>query len=96
MRSQNRLVPSVLSFAILFAFVLSRAANAQSPTGPPAYRNPQLPVEQRVADLLSQMTLEEKVAPTHALWQRKKLIIDGEGNFSPEKAKDVLKLAAPR
>src|SRR4051794_12041845 len=28
----------------------------------PVYKNPQLPVERRVADLLSRMTLEEKVA----------------------------------
>jgi len=32
------------------------------PQGEPAYRNAKLPVEQRVADLLSRMTLEEKVA----------------------------------
>lgn len=31
-------------------------------TGTPAYRNPTLPVTQRVADLLAQMTLEEKIA----------------------------------
>jgi beta-glucosidase len=32
-----------------------------SPLSTPAYRNPVLPVEERVADLLSRMTLEEKV-----------------------------------
>ncbi len=56
----------------------------------PDYRNPQLPVERRVADLLSRMTLEEKVAQTHALWQSKRLIEDEKGNFSPEKAEHVL------
>jgi len=30
----------------------------------PPYRNPQLPIAQRVADLLSRMTLEEKIAQT--------------------------------
>jgi len=28
----------------------------------PPYRNPKLPLEQRIADLLSRMTLEEKIA----------------------------------
>ena len=32
----------------------------------PAYRNPKLPIEQRLADLLSRMTLEEKVAQLEA------------------------------
>lgn len=63
----------------------------QEESGPPAYRNPHLPVEQRVADLLGRMTLEEKVAQTHALWQRKALIMDAQGNFAPEKAREVLK-----
>ena len=35
----------------------------------PAYRNSALPVEQRVADLLSRMTLEEKVAQLQGNWQ---------------------------
>lgn len=55
------------------------------------YKNPRLPVEQRVADLLKRMTLEEKVAQTQALWQQKKRIMDDRGNFSPEKAREVLK-----
>jgi beta-glucosidase len=36
--------------------------SSNSPASPvPAYRNPALPIEERVADLLSRMTLEEKV-----------------------------------
>lgn len=57
----------------------------------PAYRNPRLSVEERVADLLGRMTLEEKVAQTHALWQQKSRIMDANGNFAPDKAKEVLK-----
>ena len=66
-----------------------RESRAQSTT--PAYRNPDLSVEQRVADLLSRMTWEEKVAQTHALWQGQERITDAQGNFSPEKAREVLK-----
>lgn len=64
-------------------------ALAQDPM--PPYKNPRLSVEQRVADLLSRMTLEEKVAQTQALWQKKALITDEKGNFAPEKAAAVLR-----
>src|SRR5882672_9612760 len=45
-----------------FLFALCLTASAQQSPPEPAYRNPTLPVEQRVADLVSQMTLEEKVS----------------------------------
>ena len=40
---------------------LALLASADSPAPTPAYRNPALTVEERVADLLGRMTLEEKV-----------------------------------
>ena len=43
--------------------------DTQSQATVPDYKNPHLPVEQRVADLLSRMTLEEKVAQLTCLWQ---------------------------
>jgi beta-glucosidase len=46
------------SFAICAA--LCHTASAQQ--APPAYKNPKLPIEQRVDDLVSRMTLEEKVS----------------------------------
>jgi hypothetical protein len=46
---------------ILSAAVLSSAQNAGG-AGIPPYKNPSLPVEQRVQDLLGRMTLQEKVA----------------------------------
>jgi hypothetical protein len=45
------------AMALLFATALGEAQTAMLP-----YRNPKLPVEQRVEDLLKRMTLEEKVA----------------------------------
>jgi beta-glucosidase len=44
---------------IAIVFSLLATAVAQEPA--PDYRNPRLPIEQRVADLLKRMTLEEKV-----------------------------------
>jgi beta-glucosidase len=54
------------------------------------YKDSKLPVEQRVKDLLSRMSIEEKLAQTQCIWQQKKMIMDEKGNFSAEKAKTVL------
>jgi len=54
----RRLLCAVLIF---FAAILSGAQN-QSVSDIPPYKNPSLPVEQRVQDLLGRMTLQEKVA----------------------------------
>ncbi len=43
-------------------------------------------MEARVADLLSRMTLEEKVAQTLGIWKDKERITEDDGTFSPEKA----------
>src|SRR5690242_7454704 len=50
------------------------------------YRDPRLPIERRVTDLLSRMTLEEKVAQMLCLWDQKKLITDAHGVFDPASA----------
>ena len=48
-----------------------------------AYRNADQPVEDRVADLLSRMTLEEKVAQMLCIWgQKKSMLFDEAGNLS--------------
>ncbi len=53
-----------------------------------AYLNPELPVAERVRDLLSQMTLEEKVTQMLCVWQEKSnTLVNDEGDFDLEKAK---------
>src|SRR5579863_10399686 len=54
-----RRLPCLVS--ILFAAIACLAQNPTSSDIPP-YKNPSLPVEQRVQDLLGRMTLQEKVA----------------------------------
>lgn len=55
----------------------------------PVYLNPELPVAQRVRDLLSRMTLEEKVAQMLCVWQDKaKTLVDDNGDFDSAKAKE--------
>jgi beta-glucosidase len=44
----------------------------------PDYKNPNLPVDRRVADLLSRMTLEEKVAQMLCVWGQKKTLLSDE------------------
>ncbi len=82
---------------MLVAFILLLTLNAAS-QDIPAYRNSALPVEQRVADLLSRMTLEEKVAQLQGNWQNpasrqdpSQTFLDSKGTFLPERAAIVLK-----
>lgn len=56
------------------------------------YKNPILPIEQRVADLIKRMTLEEKVAQMLCIWgDKKKVIMDEEGNLDFSKLPELLK-----
>src|SRR5262249_56254476 len=64
----------------------------------PAYKNPKNSVEERVADLLSRMTLEEKLAQIDSAWENSGFVIpsqpyfvDANGKFLPEQAKITLK-----
>jgi beta-glucosidase len=86
-----------LSLTLLGLFVIMPRASMQSAKPIADFRNPRLPIEQRVADLLSQMTLEEKVAQLVCLWtqrpqaQPQTNFETDRGDFSPEKAQVVMK-----
>ena len=80
---------------LLFIILTVMLLNSSSPNQQLPYRNPRLPVDQRVADLLGRMTLEEKIAQTESMWVRDqfKLLADDKGNFSPDqKTQELLKL----
>ena len=62
------------------------------------YRNPALPVEQRVADLLGRMTLEEKIAQLGGTWQNRTIehdetlfFVGKNREFLPDRAAVLLK-----
>jgi beta-glucosidase len=58
----------------------------------PDYKNPKLDVEDRLTDLLSRMTLEEKIAQMLCIWQQKNTaLVDESGNLDFEKMKHNLK-----
>ena len=58
----------------------------------PLYKDRQMPVKKRVADLLSRMTLKEKAAQMLCIWQKKgSTMLDEQGNFDFKKAKKSFK-----
>lgn len=68
---------------LLVCSLLSLLLLTGSQTDIPAYKNKNIPLNKRVEDLLSRMTLEEKVAQSIAVWQ----LVGAEGRFSPDRAK---------
>jgi beta-glucosidase len=81
---------------VLATFVIIPTARLETQSPAPPYKNPQLPVEQRVKDLLGRMTLEEKVAQLVCLWASRPQVgpqtdfSTDRGDFSPEKARQVM------
>jgi len=55
------------------------------------YKNKQLSPETRAKDLVSRMTLDEKVMQTQCLWIQKSRILNAAGDFDETKAASVLK-----
>ena len=70
--------------AAILGIAWTFGASAQDET--PIYKDPSQPVDARVADLLSRMTLEEKVAQLTTLWSGKNRLLDDDGRLDPEKA----------
>jgi beta-glucosidase len=63
---------------------MTQAHSAAQSTAP-AYKDPKLPVEARVEDLLARMTLEEKVAQMLSIWENKADVFDARMEFDPAK-----------
>jgi len=89
-----------LAFSICFAVIISfwlPVARMNSQERPPDYKNSRLSVDVRVADLLSRMTLEEKVAQLTCLWGDRPQanpqtdFATDRGEFSLAKAAQVMK-----
>ena len=87
------------SLLLIALLVISLWTGTSGQTAVAPYKDPQLAIDQRVADLLGRMTLDEKVAQLTTLWVRKPQQRDLNGNysfpdrgdFSPEKAAVVMK-----
>jgi len=63
-------------------------STVESPSSVLPYRDASLSAEQRVADLLARMTLEEKAAQMMCVWQQKaETLVDANGAFDVVKAR---------
>ncbi len=77
----------LLGFVLLFAFL----GNGLAQTPAPDYRNPNLPIEQRVADLLKRMTLEEKVWQLAPRRGASSGILDTTGKFTNANLREIFR-----
>jgi beta-glucosidase len=94
MKILTALLRSVLALALVCSFTATsqdktgKASPSQEP--PPKYQNPNLPIGDRVADLLSRMTLEEKVQQICGGSRAEMEVIDPTGTYTTETARAVL------
>src|SRR5947208_3833092 len=86
-----RLQPRLLGVALLAGTASAQARQDRVP-----YRDPSLPIERRVEDLLGRMTLEEKVGQMLCLWQGKRAITDRDGRFDPSRAPKWFRIGVGR
>ena len=79
----------LLRVSIIGGALLMAAAGALAPgaTGKPVYKDAKASVDERVEDLLSRMTLDEKIAQITAIWNRKGALLTPAGDFDPVKAR---------
>ncbi|HXC10653.1 MAG TPA: glycoside hydrolase family 3 N-terminal domain-containing protein [Steroidobacteraceae bacterium] len=71
--------------SVAFVLSLSSRSPAAAAAVAPAYKDPGVPVEARVEDLLARMTLDEKVAQMLSIWDAKSEIFDSKLEFDPAK-----------
>jgi beta-glucosidase len=64
-------------------------ANPNGQAGAPKYKDASLPIEDRVADLLPRMTLEEKIDQIATGWENRIEVIDPTGTYTAEEARKV-------
>jgi beta-glucosidase len=72
------------SLALILALT-DHACAAEPSRGKPLYQDATAPVDQRVEDLLSRMTPEEKLAQITAIWAQKTELFDAQKNIDPAK-----------
>jgi beta-glucosidase len=83
-------VALLLMSLMLFPLLASGQEKPAAPAGTPRYKDASLPIQDRVADLLPRMTLEEKVEQISGGWENRIEVIDPTGTFTNEKARKVI------
>jgi len=89
MRTPRRSALTILLAWLLVCSVTSGQEKRASADSIPNYKNPNLAIEDRVADLLSRMTLEEKVGQITGGGRNEAQVIDSTGTFTTESARSM-------
>ena len=84
------LVSGLLMSLVLTAVLASGEDKPAAQSATPRYKDASLPIQDRVADLLPRMTLEEKVDQLNWGWQYKVDVADPTGTFTAETARKTL------
>lgn len=91
MRNANpRFIPVLLTSIFLFSLSIDAQEKPATASGTPPYKDASLPIEDRVADLLPHMTLEEKVFQLTGGWDGQIEVIDPTNTFTSESARRTL------
>jgi len=80
----------------LWSLLPAGAVQGQPGAARPDYKNPALPTERRVDDLLPRMTLEEKVAQMMCVWNAKRQVTGAGGRFDPARAPEWFRVGIGR
>jgi beta-glucosidase len=76
---------ALLLCAVTFPATMIVSQPVKSETAQPLYKISTVAIDARVSDLLSRMTLEEKIAQLISLWDAKAEVFDAKGEFDPAK-----------
>jgi beta-glucosidase len=91
MRNISKLLLSgLLMSLVLFSANAAGQDKAAAKEDAPRYKDASLPIQDRVADLLPRMTLEEKVYQLTGGWDTQVDVIDPTGTYTSEKARQTL------
>ncbi len=85
--ARHSLIPA---FLLLFTLAANGQVKPAADPGTPRYKDARLPVEDRVADLLPRMTLEEKVDQISTGWESRIELIDPTGTFTNVEARKII------
>src|SRR5713226_9475433 len=81
----------ILDLTIVFVLAAACLGEDKAQNSVPPYRNPKLPIPDRVADLLQRMTLEEKVDQVAGGRRRMMTIQDPAGQAIFQKFRELLR-----
>lgn len=92
MLARHLITTGISSVVLAAAFGAAISASAQTSLSAETETNTGFPIKtvssyDRVNDLLSKMTLDEKLAQISCIWFDKKKVIEKDGSFNPEKMK---------